>query len=197
MAEDILEKNVTRMEKYLTEVSEENRKNIEAMLETPFGARFFTAPASSKKDRHGCYEGGLFEHSLSVWMFLLKLNKTLKSEVSDESCFIAGMFHDLGKCGNEDHPFYVVQKDAWRRNNLGQLYIYNEELQDAFTVPQRSLRMLQKFNVSLTDSEYASILYHDSMYVEENRIPAMMYSKDPLVRMIHMADSWSCFMLGV
>jgi hypothetical protein len=87
--------------------------------------------------------------------------------------------------------------DSWRRNNLGEYYARNQDLSDSLTVAQRSLRMLSKFGVDLSDQEYAAILYHDGLYVKENDIEAHKNTKDPLVRMIHFCDSWSTFIKKV
>ena len=57
---------------------------------------FFTAPASIH--HHGAYDGGLFDHSLTVTEQLLKLTKQLDLKWTNrESPRIVGMFHDLCK----------------------------------------------------------------------------------------------------
>ena len=63
------------------------------LLETDF----FVAPASTKW--HGAYEGGLFDHSLSVANVLCRLTK---ENITDPwsrpaSPFLVGIFHDLTK----------------------------------------------------------------------------------------------------
>ena len=55
---------------------------------------YLTAPASTKF--HLCKEGGLLEHSVNVAENLLKIKNTLAPEISDESCVIVGLLHDLG-----------------------------------------------------------------------------------------------------
>ena len=58
---------------------------------------FFTAPASTKY--HGAYEGGLFDHSFSVYqqLKLLTQRNGLAWQL-DTSPFVVGMYHDLCKC---------------------------------------------------------------------------------------------------
>jgi len=192
-----LEEKVEILNVLLKELPEERKQSVDKLLESDYGARYFNTPASSKADRHSCFEGGLFVHSITVTKLLLAQNKAMKAGISTDSCIIAGLFHDLGKCGNMAEPFYVVQQDNWRRNNLGEYYKYNEKLNDSLTVPQRSLRMLQNFDVKITDSEYIAILYHDGLYVPENNHNSLKNSKDKLARLLHFCDSWSCFIDNV
>ncbi|MBQ7516124.1 MAG: HD domain-containing protein, partial [Schwartzia sp.] len=58
---------------------------------------YLTAPASTRF--HLCKEQGLLEHSVNVAENLLKIKNTLAPDISDESCVIAGLLHDLGKAG--------------------------------------------------------------------------------------------------
>ena len=74
---------------------------------------FFTAPASTKY--HGCYEGGLFDHSFVVMTSLIELSaKNGLAWGRAESPFIIGMFHDeihtvIGGNGL-DRAFPLIQK---------------------------------------------------------------------------------------
>lgn len=64
---------------------------------------FFTAPASTKF--HGAYEGGLFDHSYSVATHLVKMTHLLQLPWgSDRSPYLVGMFHDLCKIDQYQHP---------------------------------------------------------------------------------------------
>lgn len=57
---------------------------------------FFYAPASTKY--HGNYEGGLFNHSLSVAKHLVGLTESCQLKWKDcRSPYLVGMFHDLCK----------------------------------------------------------------------------------------------------
>ena len=62
-----------------------------------YNTEFLTAPASHRY--HMNQEEGLLEHSLNVAENLLKIKECLFPEISDESCVIVGLFHDLGKGG--------------------------------------------------------------------------------------------------
>lgn len=64
---------------------------------------FFSAPASTKY--HGNYEGGLFDHSLSVAKHLVGLTERLRLKWKDcRSPYLVGIFHDLCKIDQYRHP---------------------------------------------------------------------------------------------
>lgn len=148
---------------------------------------WLTAPASSFKKFHCCFEGGLIAHSMNVTRTLLSLRDALMPSISDESCAIVGLYHDCGKVGSPGNPMYIPQESDWHRRTLGQLYKVNEE--GVFLdVPTRSLNYILRF-VNLTDEEVQAIRYHDGQYVDENKPAAM--KEQPLTRLLHMADSWS------
>ena len=56
---------------------------------------FFTAPASTRY--HGCYPGGLCDHTVNVILEMQELNDFYKLEVDDDDIVIAGLCHDLCK----------------------------------------------------------------------------------------------------
>ncbi|MDD4835170.1 MAG: HD domain-containing protein, partial [Lutispora sp.] len=58
---------------------------------------WLTAPASTKY--HLSKEGGLLEHSVNVAETMLKIKAAIAPEISDESCVIVALLHDLGKVG--------------------------------------------------------------------------------------------------
>ncbi len=71
---------------------------------------YLTAPASTKF--HLCIEGGLLEHSVNVAGNLLKIKNVLAPEISDESCVIVGLLHDLGKAGMPGEPQYLKNEPS-------------------------------------------------------------------------------------
>ena len=62
---------------------------------------------SSRFIKNLCKEGGLLEHSINVAETLLKIKNTLAPEISDESCVIVGLLHDLVKVGMPSKPQYI------------------------------------------------------------------------------------------
>ena len=63
---------------------------------------WLTSPASTRF--HLCEEGGLLKHSVGVAETLLKFREFLAPGVSEESCVIVGLFHDVGKVGIPGKP---------------------------------------------------------------------------------------------
>ena len=61
---------------------------------------WLTAPASVK--HHLSEEKGLLKHSVGVTKTLLKIRELLAPQLSEESCVIVGLFHDVGKIGMPD-----------------------------------------------------------------------------------------------
>lgn len=70
------------------------------LLEFLDNSDFRTAPASSKEQYHGCYEGGLCEHSLGVHRYLRMLNNRLLGDYYDQDTLTrVGLLHDICKVG--------------------------------------------------------------------------------------------------
>ncbi len=87
----------------LTNALIEYKKEFDAfinMLEKD--SSWLTSPASTKY--HLNKEGGLLEHSVGVTETLLKLRETLAPQISEESCVIVGLLHDVGKIGMPGKP---------------------------------------------------------------------------------------------
>ena len=112
-------------------------------------------PASSRTEYQGCYPGGLVEHSLRVVRLMGALNKVYGTELSLDSIIITGLFHDIGKIGNEKQDYYTEKDSDWHRKQ-GMLYDVNPSL--AFMpVAMRSLAILSEYGVRLKEQEVAAI----------------------------------------
>ncbi|MCX7705612.1 MAG: HD domain-containing protein [bacterium] len=140
---------------------------------------WLTAPASAKY--HLNIEHGLIIHSVNVATVMLELKKVLIPDISDESCVIVGLFHDVGKVGMPHAPRYL-------KKNSG--YVYNEN-QIEMSSAARSLYLVSKF-ISLSDEEAQAILYHDGQYILENRTVA--HKECPLTLLVTFADTWASAM---
>lgn len=150
---------------------------------------FIDAPASTKKQYHHCYTGGLVVHSVEVTVSLIKaFENYFNCRVDDEtkaSLAKVGLFHDLGKIGDLDNPFYLAQHSDWHRQKLGQLYIQN----DAIVLKnhaQGSIFLLQSFEVKLDINEFQAILGHDGQYIDDNK--SMKNNECWLTLLLHQAD---------
>lgn len=160
-----------------------------AMVDT-LGEQLALCPASSRKEFHAPYPGGLLEHSLRVLSNAMKLTKAYGWQVSRESLIISCLFHDIGKVGlaNDDGTvtdYYVPQDSDWHREKLGEFYKHNKEMQYMST-PQRSVHMCQAFGLKLKMDEYLSILLNDGFVLDENKPYCLKTS--PLVFATMTAD---------
>ena len=137
---------------------------------------WLSAPASTKY--HLNEEGGLLKHSIGVTNTLLRLRELLAPEISEESCVIVALFHDVGKIGMPNAPRYL-KKEA--------KFVYNKE-QVEMQIANRSLYLVSKY-IPLSDEEAQAILYHDGQYIAENRFIA--HKECPLTLLLTFADTWT------
>jgi hypothetical protein len=158
-----------------------------SMVDT-LAERLAMCPASSKKDFHSAYPGGLVEHSLNVLTRANSMCKAFGWTIPKDSLIITALFHDIGKVGvdgGEEANFYVPQTDDWRVKKLGEEYTYNQNIQ-YFSTPDRSIYLLQHFGVKLTQTEWLAIKLNDGYVLEENKPYCLKVPK--LVTAIMTAD---------
>lgn len=147
-------------------------------------------PASSKKDFHNAFPGGLVEHSLRVLANSMKLIQAFGWKVPKDSLIIACLFHDIGKVGfpmdsGELKDAYLPQTEQWRIDKNGEEYMYNRDMPYMPTA-QRSVYLLQKYGINLKKDEYLSILLNDGFVIDENK--GYCLKIDPLVYCVQTAD---------
>lgn len=153
------------------------------MLETD--TNWLTSPASTRF--HLCEEGGLLRHSVGVAETLLKLRACLAPDISEESCVITGLLHDVGKVGMPGKPLYLPNPDEWQKKNRGINYVYNDEV-TTMGLAVRSLYLIAKY-IPLSDAEAQAITYHDGQYIDDNHVVAQ--NEEPLTLLLHYADYWT------
>ncbi len=142
---------------------------------------WLTAPASTRF--HLCREEGLLEHSVNVAETMLKLKNTLAPGITDESCVIVALLHDLGKVGMPGRPQYLEGGKY--------PYSYNRDLV-YLSVPVRSLYLALPW-LSLSEEETQAIIYHDGQYVDDNA--SVAHREEPLTLLLQYADTWNGFVL--
>ena len=147
-----------------------------------FGERLALAPASAKTSYHCAFPGGLVEHSLRVLNVAYQLVKATNVDVDKQSLVLVALFHDLGKVGYSDEgtDYYLPQDSQWHRDKLGEMFKSNYDI-PYMTVANRSLFLLQEFDVKLTTEEYVAILIHDGFSLPENQKYML---KDPMLATI-------------
>lgn len=172
------------------------KKPILSMLES-LGDNYVMSPASSKTWYHNAFPGGYVDHVNRVVEYALR-QKQLYGEMkgvidfSDEELVFSALFHDLGKIGDGEKPNYLPQTDKWRQEKLSERYTNNGEL-DFMLIPDRSLYLLQKFQIPVSQKEYLAIRLHDGVFDKANE--AYFFSnvetsrqKTSIISILHSAD---------
>lgn len=159
---------------------------------------FFRSPASTKF--HGAYEGGLFDHSLTVLNALVKLSAKngLKWERA-ESPFIIGMFHDLCKIDQYRHPVKEIITDGEKECPIydEQEWEYNPDT-SIKGHGDKSVVLLSQY-MTLTEEEVMCILYHMGAFTDKEqwRDYTNAVHRFPNVLWTHQADMIASHVVGV
>ena len=96
--------------------------------------RVILMPASHKKEYHSAFPGGYVDHVNRVVDASLKMYDVWEEFGMDTSTFtkeelvFSAINHDLGKMGDSEHESYIPQTDQWRRDKLGEDYMFNKKL---------------------------------------------------------------------
>lgn len=162
-----------------------DRSEAALALVDHLGERLAICPASSRKEFHAAYPGGLVDHSLRVLGNALKLCKAFGWDIPRESLIVGALLHDIGKVGNHESDYYLPQTDSWRMEKMGEMYKINKDMQ-YMTVPDRGVWLCQHFGLKLSQDEHLAILLNDGQYDEANA-PYKMKEPD-LAIAVHMAD---------
>ncbi|MBR1970278.1 MAG: HD domain-containing protein [Clostridia bacterium] len=152
---------------------------------------YLNSPASTRF--HLCRKMGLLEHSVNVAETMLRLRGALAPEISEESCIICALIHDLGKAGMPGVPQYIPNEPTARQKQYGfgpsVPYRMNDNLV-YLSVPLRSLYLALP-HIKLSESEVQAVMYHDGQYVDDNKSVAT--KETPLLLLLQYADTWSTF----
>jgi hypothetical protein len=163
-----------------------------------YSERLMLMPAAHKKEYHNAFPGGYVEHVLRVIRCALKQYDLWASEGADMTTFtseelvFSALNHDLGKMGSEEEDSYIPQTDQWRKDKLGEDYMFNTKVPFS-SVPDRGLFMLQSHGIQYTFNEMVAIQTHDGLYDEANKkyLMAFMPEQKPrtsLPFILHQAD---------
>jgi hypothetical protein len=123
------------------------------------GEDFIKAPASSMADYHNAFEGGLIDHLLRVASYAVKINNTLPEDerVDQNSLLKVCLLHGIGKA-----KLYKPCTSEWHRKNQGKMYEFNDDLV-SMRVGERSAYYILSHGISLTEEEFAAILFFDKV----------------------------------
>jgi hypothetical protein len=146
---------------------------------------WLTSPASTRY--HLAEEQGLLKHSIGVAETLLRFRETLAPAITEESCVIVGLLHDVGKLGMPGKPLYLPNDNEWMVKNRGIRYKINPDVV-AMGLAVRSLYLVTQY-IPLSEAEAQAIAYHDGQYIDDNKVIA--HKEEPLTLLVHWADYWT------
>jgi len=159
-------------------IEDENNKRAVKEFTEAMQDSLFSSPASPSVNypaAHNCMPLGFVEHTLRVLKNFKALVNQHRDEiphpVHDDDIIIAALFHDMGKIGDLENPYYFDQDSTWHRER-GMFYKINPDI-EYLKVPNRSLFMLQHFGAKLPMHVYKAILLHDGPADEANRAYCM------------------------
>jgi len=179
------------------EISSPRREKLLEFYET-YAERLMLMPAAHKKEYHNAFPGGYVEHVLRVIRCAEKQYNLWEEEGADMTTFtmeeliFSALNHDLGKMGDEVEDSYIPQTDQWRKDKLGEDYMFNTKVPFA-SVPDRGLFLLQSHGIQYTFNEMVAIQTHDGLYDEANKKYLLNFMPEQKPRtslpfILHQAD---------
>ena len=152
-------------------------------LTTFLGIPFMTAPASTMKDLHNAFEGGLVDHLLRTTKFAVSINSTLPDNIKlpVSEVIKVCLLYQIGKA----HAYKPCMSE-WHKTNQGKMYEFNEEAV-AMRVGERSAFYAISHGVKLTEAEYQAIINHD----KDDSDKQAKYRTSPLGVILKQANEWA------
>lgn len=194
------EKIIENWEEFRKRVNQFSRKNELNVMYDEMEVRISTLPASSIEYFHNAFPGGYVDHVLRVMDFSMEFYELYKKlgmiveNFTEEELLFSAMHHDLGKIGfpGEDNDGYFMNDSEWHRINQGKIYKSNEHIPFA-PVQDKSLFLLQYYNVPCSWNEWHAIRTHDGPFEKVNEpywIATNLQNKmrTNLATILHQAD---------
>ena len=165
---------------------------------TFFEERMMLMPASSFEHFHNCFAGGYVDHILRVikcakqnYMLWQGMGSDCSGYTIEELVF-AALNHDLGKVGTRELEMYKPNPSEWHRKNQGKIYEINPEI-PFMSVPDRSLLLLNEFDIKFSQNEMMGIKLHDGLYDDSNKPYFVAFRPESRMRInlpiiLHHAD---------
>lgn len=144
------------------------------------GVDFVKAPASDQTSKYNAFEGGLIDHLLKVAKYAITINDSLPEniQVKKESLLKVCLLHQIGKA-----KLYINNDSQWHKDNLGQMYKFNENLV-AMKIGERSIYYAMQHGVSFTETEYQAVMNFDKDYTDKQA----MWFVEPLSTILRVAN---------
>lgn len=179
-----------------TFITGDRKEKLKSLYES-LAEEMILAPASGKPSFHNAFPGGYIDHVNRVVHCAFKSKELWEAmgatiDFTDEELVFAALNHDLGKIGFRGQPNYLPQTDVWRKDKLGEEYVYNKDL-SFMLIQDRSLFILQQNGIAMNEKEYLAIKLHDGLYDDVNKPYYLSFNPDSkfrtnLVYILHQAD---------
>jgi hypothetical protein len=172
LSEEQLIENYNWLVEFIKKTFTNNRQAALLKLYDDMQQFVTVAPGSGYEFFHSAYAGGYIVHVKNVvksTLGLMKLWEAMGYEFNwtKEEAMMVALNHDLGKVGSPEFEHYLPSDDAWKQKR-GILFSSNPKEQ-YMKSQDRSLYMLQRYKVELTEHEFVAIKIHDGMYEEANK----------------------------
>jgi len=172
LSNEIIVKNT---KKYFKTAQENGFMTDELM--TFLGEEFIKAPATTMKDLHNSFEGGLIDHLLRVTKYALYINEFHSIKIEKETILKVCLLYQIGKA-----KAYVPCTSEWHKDKLGKNYEFSDIL--SMKVGERSAYYALSHGVKLTEEEFQAIVNHD----KENSDKQATYHTEWLGEVLKMAN---------
>ncbi len=178
---NIVINNQTRIEDLLIGTK---RKGINQLVDWLRQSDFYTAPASTRPGFHGCYVGGLAQHSLNVYdVFENKIKfLQLENNLNPDERIVASICHDFCKV------------DLYKNNKLASGEISSSKpyvVKDIFPLGHGEKSVVAAQNlIDLTSQEMLLIRWHMGTYDPSwDRYDDKIQKACPLITAFHNSDN--------
>ncbi len=123
------------------------------------------SPASTHKDAHCCFPGGLLVHTVNVIETAEQLRKMYFPDLDKGSVFFVALMHYMGKASDGQHQIFIDQTDQY----YSKIYKYKLNEQARFALAQdRTLFLLHKYQIPATADEWYALRNYGGAFHREN-----------------------------
>ena len=183
-------------EEFIELLKSTKREGIEDVIKFLEKSDFFQAPASTRY--HGCYEGGLVEHSMKVYeIFKDKIEKSnIEIKIPEESIIIMALLHDVCKAN-----YYKVDFRNAKNQSTGEwekVPYYTVDDTIPYGHGEKSVMMLTEY-IKLTNEEKYAIRWHMGFTEpkENYQYLSVAYQKYPIALLLHEADLEATYFFNI
>ena len=170
-------------ERFIELLRETGRTGIEELITWLDTTDFFTAPASTQY--HGSHEGGLVEHSLTVFWQAVELEESWPVSVLSKSIVLCALLHDVCKIGMYRRGTRNVKVDGkWEQKEVWE-YVNDDPF--PYGHGEKSVELIGRY-IELSDEEKLAIRWHMGPWEDCDKRTCSKAMTHPLALLLHMAD---------